>query len=173
MADALLETHLNLPNRRSGKVRDLYDVTLDNGDPALLIVATDRISAFDVVLANGLPGKGIVLTQISRFWFDHFSEDVDSHLEAVVHAENVAVVVLCGCNAGKGQERDERQGAGSHDPTRALRSICDSHEPPSCFPTSMDPDGQLRGAACERPDALGRSSRRDIESCSRIGQRAR
>ena len=56
MTTALLETSLSLPNRRSGKVRDLYDVTLDNGDPALLIIATDRISAFDVVLANGLPG---------------------------------------------------------------------------------------------------------------------
>ncbi len=80
MAEALLHTHLNLPNRRSGKVRDLYDVTLDNGDPALLIVATDRVSAFDVVMANGFPGKGIVLTQLSRFWFDHFSNDVDHHL---------------------------------------------------------------------------------------------
>ena len=80
MANALLHTQLNLPNRRAGKVRDLYDVTLDNGEPALLIVATDRVSAFDVVMANGFPGKGIVLTQISRFWFDHFSQDVDHHL---------------------------------------------------------------------------------------------
>lgn len=80
MADALLETRLDLPNRRSGKVRDLYDVTLDDGEPALLIVATDRVSAFDVVMANGLPGKGVVLTQISRFWFEHFSGQVDHHL---------------------------------------------------------------------------------------------
>jgi phosphoribosylaminoimidazole-succinocarboxamide synthase len=80
MNEALLETNLSLPNRRSGKVRDLYDVTLANGDEALLIIATDRISAFDVVMANGLPGKGIVLTQISRFWFDHFSADFDHHL---------------------------------------------------------------------------------------------
>lgn len=79
MTEALLDTNLNLPNRRSGKVRDLYDVTLRDGEQALLIVATDRISAFDVVLANGLPGKGVVLTQISRFWFDHFA-DVPNHL---------------------------------------------------------------------------------------------
>ena len=79
MTEALLETNLNLPNRRSGKVRDLYDVTLAGGEEALLIIATDRISAFDVVLANGLPGKGVVLTQISRFWFDHFA-DVPNHL---------------------------------------------------------------------------------------------
>jgi len=80
MSDALMETRLNLPNRRSGKVRDLYDVTLANGEAALLIVATDRISAFDVVMANGLPGKGIILTQISKFWFDLFAGDVPHHL---------------------------------------------------------------------------------------------
>jgi phosphoribosylaminoimidazole-succinocarboxamide synthase len=80
MTEAILETRLNLPNRRSGKVRDLYDVTLAGGEPALLIIATDRISAFDVVMQNGLPGKGIVLTQISRFWFDHFAGEVDHHL---------------------------------------------------------------------------------------------
>ncbi|MGD8416752.1 MAG: phosphoribosylaminoimidazolesuccinocarboxamide synthase [Pseudomonadales bacterium] len=79
MVDALLQTDLSLPNKRSGKVRDLYDVTLGDGREALLIVATDRISAFDVVMQNGLPGKGVVLTQISRFWFDHFS-DVPNHL---------------------------------------------------------------------------------------------
>jgi phosphoribosylaminoimidazole-succinocarboxamide synthase len=80
MSQAVLETRLNLPNRRTGKVRDLYDVTLASGDPALLIVATDRISAFDVVMQNGLPGKGVVLTQISRFWFDHFAGEVSHHL---------------------------------------------------------------------------------------------
>jgi phosphoribosylaminoimidazole-succinocarboxamide synthase len=80
MTQAVLETRLNLPNRRTGKVRDLYDVTLASGDPALLIVATDRISAFDVVMQNGLPGKGVVLTQISRFWFDHFAGEVNHHL---------------------------------------------------------------------------------------------
>ena len=80
MDDALLETNLDLPNHRSGKVRDLYDVTLGGGEEALLIVATDRVSAFDVVMANGLPGKGIVLTQISKFWFDYFGDDVSHHL---------------------------------------------------------------------------------------------
>lgn len=80
MAEALLATDLALPNKRTGKVRDLYDVTLASGDEALLIVATDRISAFDVVMQNGLPGKGVVLTQISKFWFDHFASVIDHHL---------------------------------------------------------------------------------------------
>ena len=80
MADALLATDLALPNKRTGKVRDLYDVTLASGDEALLIIATDRISAFDVVMQNGLPGKGVVLTQISKFWFDHFDGVINHHL---------------------------------------------------------------------------------------------
>ncbi len=58
-----------------GKVRDLYQV----GD-ALLLVATDRISAFDHVLATGIPGKGKVLTQISLFWFDLLKDVVPNHL---------------------------------------------------------------------------------------------
>jgi phosphoribosylaminoimidazole-succinocarboxamide synthase len=58
-----------------GKVRDLYAV----GD-LLLMVATDRISAFDYVLPTGIPGKGRVLTQISLFWFDYLSDLVPNHL---------------------------------------------------------------------------------------------
>lgn len=76
----LLSTNLALPNPRKGKVRDLYDVTLADGQSALLIVATDRISAFDVVLDTGLPGKGKVLTQISKFWFSFFADKVSHHL---------------------------------------------------------------------------------------------
>ncbi len=53
---------------RSGKVRDLFDL----GD-ALLLVASDRISAFDVIMPNGIPRKGEVLTQISHFWFEKFA----------------------------------------------------------------------------------------------------
>ena len=73
---ALLATNLgSTPLIGRGKVRDLYAV----GD-ALLLVATDRISAFDHVLATGIPGKGKVLTQISLFWFDLLSNLVPNHL---------------------------------------------------------------------------------------------
>lgn len=61
---AVTNTDLDFP-KRSGKVRDVYDL----GD-SLLIVSTDRISAFDWILAGGIPQKGVVLTQISRFWFE-------------------------------------------------------------------------------------------------------
>ena len=80
MPKLILETNLPLPNRRQGKVRDLYDVEMPDSEQALLIVATDRVSAFDVVLANGPAGKGVVLTQISKFWFDRFGGEFDHHL---------------------------------------------------------------------------------------------
>ena len=80
MPTRVMETNLGLPNRRQGKVRDLYDVEMADGRTALLIVATDRVSAFDIVLANGPAGKGVVLTQISKFWFDKFGGDFRHHL---------------------------------------------------------------------------------------------
>lgn len=68
--NAVYETHLSLPGRRQGKVRDIYQVTSTGGaPPRVLIVATDRISAFDVVLPTPIPGKGRLLTEISARWF--------------------------------------------------------------------------------------------------------
>jgi phosphoribosylaminoimidazole-succinocarboxamide synthase len=61
---------------KRGKVRDVYDA----GDDRLLVVASDRISAFDVVLEPGVPGKGIVLTQLSNFWFDRLGGAVPHHV---------------------------------------------------------------------------------------------
>jgi phosphoribosylaminoimidazole-succinocarboxamide synthase len=75
---ALLTTNLGaIPLIGRGKVRDLYSV----GDD-LLLVATDRISAFDHVLGSGIPGKGKILTQISLFWFDLLADIVPNHLIA-------------------------------------------------------------------------------------------
>ncbi|MBI1372246.1 MAG: phosphoribosylaminoimidazolesuccinocarboxamide synthase [Phycisphaera sp.] len=79
-ANAVMSTDLPYANRRQGKVRDIYELTMPDGTDALLIVASDRISAFDVVMSNGVPGKGVVLTQISRFWFDYFADRVHHHL---------------------------------------------------------------------------------------------
>jgi len=76
MPEAVLETSLpGLPPPRRGKVRDVYDL----GD-RLLLVATDRISAFDCVLSPGIPDKGKILTQLSNFWFRRFAEVVPNHL---------------------------------------------------------------------------------------------
>ena len=64
-----------LPLKGRGKVRDIYDL-----GETLLIVATDRISAFDVVMLNPIPDKGMVLTRISRFWFEATKDIVPNHL---------------------------------------------------------------------------------------------
>jgi phosphoribosylaminoimidazole-succinocarboxamide synthase len=80
----VLETSLDgLTLHRRGKVRDVYDVTLDSGEPALLMIATDRISAFDYVLATGIPDKGKVLTQLSGFWFERMGDLVPHHLISI------------------------------------------------------------------------------------------
>lgn len=73
----LTDTHIDvLPLIARGKVRDVYAV----GDTQILMVATDRISAFDCILGSPIPDKGQVLTQISLFWFDLLSEIVPNHL---------------------------------------------------------------------------------------------
>ena len=76
-APLVLETHLNgVSLRARGKVRDLYDVD----ESTLLLVATDRISAFDCILGSGIPCKGLVLTQTSLFWFEFLRSVIPSHL---------------------------------------------------------------------------------------------
>ena len=66
----------DLKLKASGKVRDVYDID----DKQLLFVAIDRISAFDYVLATGIPHKGRILNQISLFWFDFLADVVPNHL---------------------------------------------------------------------------------------------
>jgi len=76
MSEPVLETQFDVPNPvRKGKVRDIYDT----GD-FLLMVTTDRLSAFDVVLPDGIPDKGMVLTQISKFWFKEMETLIGNHL---------------------------------------------------------------------------------------------
>jgi phosphoribosylaminoimidazole-succinocarboxamide synthase len=75
-APPLVESKLpGIPLFKRGKVRDVYDL----GDE-LLVVATDRLSAFDVVLPTGIPGKGVVLTQLSLFWFELLKDVVPNHV---------------------------------------------------------------------------------------------
>ncbi len=73
--DVVRETNLGIGKLRRGKVRDCYQL-----DGHLLLVATDRISAFDVVMPNGIPNKGKVLSRLSKFWFDKTSHIVDNHV---------------------------------------------------------------------------------------------
>ncbi len=77
MREALTTTSLDLPLLRRGKVRDVYDLGAE-----LLIVTTDRLSAFDVVLPQGIPDKGRVLNQLSLFWFKRLEGTIPNHIVA-------------------------------------------------------------------------------------------
>ncbi|HYH42120.1 MAG TPA: phosphoribosylaminoimidazolesuccinocarboxamide synthase [Burkholderiales bacterium] len=86
-AKPLLESDLkSLPFLHRGKVRDLYAV----GDDKLLIVQTDRLSAFDVILPTPIPGKGEVLTELSLFWFEKLAHVIPNHLTGIDPATVVA-----------------------------------------------------------------------------------
>ncbi len=92
MPTAVTSTDLNYPRRR-GKVRDVYDI----GD-CLWIVSTDRISAFDWILPNGIPDKGVVLTQISRFWFENLKVQhhlISSGIPEQVQLDDLQRAALC------------------------------------------------------------------------------
>lgn len=94
MSDALFETSItSLPMLHKGKVRDIYAVD----DQRMLLVTTDRMSAFDVVMPTPIPGKGKVLSSVSNFWFDKLSDILPNHLtgdspESVVAPEERAQV---------------------------------------------------------------------------------
>jgi len=72
----VIDTNLPLEIINKGKVRDIYDIN----DELLLLVVTDRISAFDYVLPNPIPSKGACLTQLSKFWFNHTKDIVPNHM---------------------------------------------------------------------------------------------
>jgi len=84
--DVILETSLPFPVFKRGKVRDVYDL-----DKRLLIVSTDRISAFDVVLPNGVPHKGEALNRLSVYWFDQTKNIIPNHILDVVDPRMVLV----------------------------------------------------------------------------------
>jgi phosphoribosylaminoimidazole-succinocarboxamide synthase len=92
LADApLLRTSLDLPGRREGKVRDLYELPPDpEGLGRLLVVATDRVSAFDVVLPTPAPGKGRLLTATSLWWFRRL-RNLEIVRDHVIHADAEAI----------------------------------------------------------------------------------
>ena len=75
MASVILQTNIPNTSPKRGKVRDIYDL-----GRSLIIAASDRISAFDVIMTSGIPYKGAVLTQISKFWFDFLGSEIEHHL---------------------------------------------------------------------------------------------
>ena len=87
MSDALYETSIkSLPLLSKGKVRDIYAV----GEDKLLMVTTDRLSAFDVIMQDPIPGKGIVLNEMANFWFKHLEKVIPNHLTGIAPETVVA-----------------------------------------------------------------------------------
>jgi len=87
----IYETHLPLPLLARGKVRDIYIVD----EQHLLMVTTDRLSAFDVILPNPIPYRGKVLNQLSAFWFEHFQNKIPHHLiTADIHKMGLNAALL-------------------------------------------------------------------------------
>ncbi len=93
----MLQTNLkSLPFLHRGKVRDLYAV----GDDKLLVIQTDRLSAFDVILPTPIPGKGSVLTELSNFWFKKLGHVIPNHLTGIA-PESVVSEAECAQVAGR------------------------------------------------------------------------
>ncbi len=87
MLPVLFDTDLkSLPLIHRGKVRDIYAV----GDEHMLIVTTDRLSAFDVILPTAIPGKGAILTRVSNFWFDFFKDIIPNQVADMSLADAIA-----------------------------------------------------------------------------------
>ena len=86
MLPVLFDSNLtSLPLIHRGKVRDIYAV----GDDHMLIVTTDRLSAFDVVLPTAIPGKGAILTSVANFWFDHFNDLIANQVSQMSLAQAI------------------------------------------------------------------------------------
>jgi phosphoribosylaminoimidazole-succinocarboxamide synthase len=99
--EAVRETTLPLPLLRRGKVRDVYTVD----DDRLLLVATDRVSAFDVVMAEPIPRKGAVLTQLTAWWLRRFDRVVAHHMLA---SDSAAIIAAVPSLAGYASVLDQR-----------------------------------------------------------------
>ncbi|GCE98086.1 bifunctional purine biosynthetic protein ade1 [Zygosaccharomyces mellis] len=87
MVVSVAKTELDgiIPLVARGKVRDIYEVSPET----LLFVATDRISAYDVIMENTVPDKGVLLTKLSKFWFQYLSKDIRNHLVPIPHDKTV------------------------------------------------------------------------------------
>ena len=119
----LLTTSItSLPLLHRGKVRDIYDIDADT----MLLIATDRLSAFDVILPTPIAGKGVILTEIANFWFEKLKHVVPNHLTGI-DPDLVVSDVAEKAQLGK----------------RALVVLNFSSEPrPWTVPTDLQPTGQ-------------------------------
>ncbi|MBX3356209.1 MAG: phosphoribosylaminoimidazolesuccinocarboxamide synthase [Phycisphaeraceae bacterium] len=181
--DALFRTTLPLPGRREGKVRDIYELPRRSGEaPRLLIVATDRISAFDVIMPTPIPGKGRLLTRLSLFWFrflrarggipDHLLGDDVSEIPGVESAMRAALAgrsmicraarvvpiecVVRGYLAGSGWSAYRREGRICGVPLPAGLQLADRLNAPIFTPATKATDGHDENISFEQAaDTVG------------------
>src|SRR5688572_168521 len=141
LAAPLLETRLSgLAPHRQGKVRDIFDL----GD-SLLMVATDRISAFDYVLGSGIPDKGKVLTQLSAFWFEKTTGIVPNHLQTMDVREYPREMrphadILAGRSMLVRKTNPVQDGRNTRQTARCAESRC----PPDCVNPTLSPNQSSR-----------------------------
>ncbi len=158
---ALLSTSIpGLPEPARGKVRDVYDL----GD-SILFVATDRISAYDCIMPDGIPGKGRILTQMSLFWFRLFGDTIPNHLlcaDADQYPESLAAVredlrgrsmlvrklrmlpvecIVRGYLAGSGWKEYQQSRTVTGIPLRDGYVFCDKLDEPIFTPTTKEESG--------------------------------
>ena len=158
---ALLSTSIpGLPEPARGKVRDVYDL----GD-SILFVATDRISAYDCIMPDGIPGKGRILTQMSLFWFKLFGDAIPNHLlcaDADQYPESLAAVredlrgrsmlvrklkmlpvecIVRGYLAGSGWKEYQQSRTVTGIPLRDGYVFCDKLDEPIFTPTTKEESG--------------------------------
>ncbi len=176
--EVVLNTNLPLPPFKKGKVRDLYDL-----GERLLIVSTDRISAFDIVLPTGIPRKGEALNRLSTYWFNEANDIVQNHILEVVDPRTVLVkktrpvnveFVVRGYIYGSAWEKYKRGKpvCGKHLP-RGLKKAQQLPEPILTPTTKAEKGHDVEMTTQEVIELIGKSLAENIEEIGvRIYERA-
>ncbi len=190
-AAPMIDSGLPLPLHRRGKVRDVYEV----GDDRLLLVTTDRVSAFDVVMNEPIPYKGIVLTQLTAWWLSQLPHGIEHHLISADSSEIIRDVpvlrefgasidgraMLCkrtavipiecvirGYLTGSAWKEYSRSGTLAGETLKSGYRECDRLAPPIFSPATKAESGHDENIAVSAVrDSLGSSIARELESKSR------
>ena len=176
--EVILDTKLSLPLLKKGKVRDLYDL-----GEKLLVVSTDRISAFDVVLPTGIPRKGEALNRLSVYWFNQTKDIVHNHILEVVDPRTVLVekaepikaeFIVRGYLYGSAWEKYENGiSIGGKSLSKGLKKAEKLPEPIMTPTTKAEKGHDLDISLKDVADKIGRQRAHEIEDiCLKIYNRA-
>jgi len=161
---AMIETSLPLPLVRRGKVRDVYTVD----DDRLLLVTTDRISAFDVVMNEAIPYKGAVLTQLTAWWLSQLSGVVDHHLLSADTDEIVRECVIRGYVTGSAWKEYQVNGTLAGEALAVGLQESDRLDPPIFSPATKAETGHDENiTVCSVVAAVGADTAAALERLAR------